>query len=99
MQVAALQALWISHKHADHMLGVQGMLEARPPNAPLLVSLPLSCSSMLCTSLACKHSAPVCQSAASSEPVAGEESTQPTGVLAHPLAADATIALSLCQAS
>ena len=42
VQVEELQALWISHKHADHMLGVQGILEARHVGQPLLVST-LSC--------------------------------------------------------
>eukprot|EP00873_Tetraselmis_striata_P001973 jgi/Tetstr1/422237/TSEL_013089.t1 len=37
-EVAALAAVWISHKHADHCLGLPALLSARPPSCgPLLV--------------------------------------------------------------
>uniref|UniRef100_A0A061RVH9 ribonuclease Z n=1 Tax=Tetraselmis sp. GSL018 TaxID=582737 RepID=A0A061RVH9_9CHLO len=37
-EVAALTAIWISHKHADHCLGVPALLAARPSSCrPLLV--------------------------------------------------------------
>lgn len=36
-QVAALAAVWISHRHADHMLGLPAVLVARPPHAPPLL--------------------------------------------------------------
>lgn len=37
-QVAALRCVWVSHKHADHTLGLAGLLAARPASAaPLLV--------------------------------------------------------------
>ena len=40
VQVDALCAVWISHKHADHMLGLLGILKARSANTPpLLVSI------------------------------------------------------------
>ena len=39
VQVDALGAVWVSHKHADHMLGLPGILSARSANQPpLLVS-------------------------------------------------------------
>lgn len=34
--VAGLRAVWISHHHPDHMLGVPGVLAARPKHAPPL---------------------------------------------------------------
>ena len=38
MQVEQLAAVWISHRHADHMMGLAAILCARPPAAgPLLV--------------------------------------------------------------
>ena len=36
-QAAALAAVLISHKHADHVLGVPALLAARPRDAPPLV--------------------------------------------------------------
>ena len=36
-QVAALAAVWLSHRHADHMLGLPAVLAARPPSAPPLL--------------------------------------------------------------
>jgi ribonuclease BN (tRNA processing enzyme) len=36
-QVAALAAVWVSHRHADHMLGLPALLAARPPSAPPLL--------------------------------------------------------------
>ena len=36
-QVAALAAVWISHKHADHLLGLPALLAARPRQAPPLI--------------------------------------------------------------
>lgn len=36
-QVAALQAVWVSHRHADHALGLGAVLAARPANAPPLL--------------------------------------------------------------
>ena len=42
-QVSGLSALWLSHKHADHMLGTLGILQARARyDQPLLVSALLS---------------------------------------------------------
>lgn len=39
VQVDGLCAVWVSHKHADHMLGLPGILSARSASAPpLLVS-------------------------------------------------------------
>ena len=39
LQVDSLAFLWISHKHADHMLGLPGILAARSAaRPPLLVS-------------------------------------------------------------
>lgn len=38
-QVSGLAAVWLSHKHADHILGLLGILLARAPHdPPLLVS-------------------------------------------------------------
>lgn len=38
VQVARLQCVWLSHKHADHVLGLPQLLSNRPPTAqPLLV--------------------------------------------------------------
>ena len=38
MQVDRLDAVWVSHKHADHMLGLPGILMARSASQqPLLV--------------------------------------------------------------
>jgi ribonuclease Z len=34
--VAGLRAVWISHHHPDHMLGVPGLLAARPKGSPPL---------------------------------------------------------------
>lgn len=36
-QVAALAAVWLSHRHADHMLGLPALLAARALAAPPLV--------------------------------------------------------------
>ncbi|KAF5840784.1 beta-lactamase-like protein [Dunaliella salina] len=36
-QVAALRCVWVSHKHADHALGLSGLLAARPASAPPLL--------------------------------------------------------------
>lgn len=36
-QVAALRCVWVSHKHADHALGLSGLLAARPAGAPPLL--------------------------------------------------------------
>jgi metal-dependent hydrolase (beta-lactamase superfamily II) len=37
-QVSGLAAVWVSHKHADHCLGLLGILQARAPyDQPLLV--------------------------------------------------------------
>lgn len=42
LQVDRLAAVFLSHKHADHMLGLPGILRARSSAAPpLLVSNPL----------------------------------------------------------
>ena len=39
LQVDSLAFVWISHKHADHMLGLPGILHARTAaKPPLLVS-------------------------------------------------------------
>ena len=35
--VAALAAVWVSHKHADHLLGLPALLAARPRQAPPLL--------------------------------------------------------------
>ena len=48
VQVDRLCAVWVSHKHADHMLGLPGILAARSADQPpLLASLqsPLHCVS------------------------------------------------------
>ena len=38
MQVDRLESVWVSHKHADHMLGLPGILMARSARQlPLLV--------------------------------------------------------------
>jgi Beta-lactamase superfamily domain len=43
-QVAALAAVWLSHRHADHMLGLPALLATRLPSAPpLLVIGALTC--------------------------------------------------------
>ena len=34
MQVDRLNAVWVSHKHADHMLGLPGILKARSASQP-----------------------------------------------------------------
>ena len=40
LQVTSLAFVWISHKHADHVLGLLGIVTARPASCPpLLVSL------------------------------------------------------------
>ncbi len=36
-QAAALAAVLISHKHADHVLGVPALLAARPAGSPPLI--------------------------------------------------------------
>ncbi|KAK9822596.1 hypothetical protein WJX74_008798 [Apatococcus lobatus] len=36
-QVASLACVWISHKHSDHLLGLPGILSARPPSCPPLL--------------------------------------------------------------
>ena len=36
-QAAALAAVLISHKHADHVLGVPALLTARPAGSPPLI--------------------------------------------------------------
>ena len=42
MQVDNLAFVWVSHKHADHMLGLAGILAARSSTAPpLLVTCPM----------------------------------------------------------
>ena len=39
LQVAELAAVWVSHRHADHMAGLPGILAARSSaKPPLLVS-------------------------------------------------------------
>ena len=39
LQVAELAAVWVSHRHADHMAGLPGILAARSSSkTPLLVS-------------------------------------------------------------
>ena len=43
LQVQMLAAVWISHRHADHMMGLQGLLEARGSSVPLLVSTAVMC--------------------------------------------------------
>ena len=36
--MSGLCAVWVSHKHADHMLGLPAILQARAPgDEPLLV--------------------------------------------------------------
>lgn len=49
-QVASLAAVWVSHRHADHMLGLPALLAARPPSAPplLIIGGPrcLSCAAI-----------------------------------------------------
>jgi ribonuclease BN (tRNA processing enzyme) len=37
LQVAALAAVWVSHKHADHLLGLPALLAARSWQAPPLI--------------------------------------------------------------
>lgn len=37
LQLAALAAVWVSHKHADHLLGLPALLAARSRQAPLLI--------------------------------------------------------------
>lgn len=42
VQVSRLCAVWVSHKHADHMLGLPALLQARSDSdRPLLVSVHL----------------------------------------------------------
>ena len=43
-QVDNLALVWISHKHADHMLGLPGILAARQARKP-----PLMVSVLVCT--------------------------------------------------
>jgi ribonuclease Z len=47
-QAAALRCVWVSHRHADHCMGLAGLLAARPPTAPaLLVVGPLELQTWL----------------------------------------------------
>ena len=51
-QAAALAAVLISHKHADHVLGVPALLAARPSGVPPLIVIGASTPIVLCTTCA-----------------------------------------------
>ncbi|KXZ48095.1 hypothetical protein GPECTOR_30g190 [Gonium pectorale] len=47
-EVSSLSLVWLSHKHPDHVLGLPGLLESRPPSSPpLLVVGPQEVASWL----------------------------------------------------
>lgn len=50
MQVNQLKVVWVSHKHADHMMGLAGILHARHPSTPPLLVC-ISSVYGLCSSL------------------------------------------------
>ena len=37
LQVSGLCCIWLSHKHADHVLGLEQILSNRPPDSPVLL--------------------------------------------------------------
>lgn len=78
---ASLSLLWLSHKHADHVLGAVGVLEARPVGAPpLLVVAPAAAARWL-------------QSAAAATGVADRALVVPAHALYGPAGAPARAAV------